>query len=1001
MEKDGRKKTPEEEINERIQKLAGCYVPEWKYDRANPDAGSVIALITAGQMRDNRMRLQQMQEEYRRELAGMLGLSLLPAKPAGAVVLMKLSQDTAPGVYLPKGTKLLAQGGAEDGITFETAQGLYVTGARLETVFMVSGETGSVIPVLGSLWGLSELGRPEKSEAREPGPFSLFDFAKERGMERNALLLYHESLFDGCGQTISIHIEGGKRLLEGLVQKQYGLRYYSAEALLAVDWWSVEGEWLKLRLERPCTKIRTGQKEYSLLALEALQPQQTSVTVKDITITAEGEKQPPDFVYDGRRELDPESFAPFGSTIELYAECYIGHSSYFARPGAKISLELDLTYEERIVGISARQEEKELKIIRRRPPEAYGRPADAFVQEIALEYYNGRGWKPLTDDGNAVRLFAAGRAGHFTIDFMCPDDWQRADVTGDEERCIRLLVLRSDDCYIRPCLHHYPVIRDMRISYSYEGRMERPDRLAALMQTKAFDRTQQLGKGKEVVVFGPGRYPQNVLLLGFHRRFEDGPVSLLVELEGTAGLRGPKLGYEYSTAKGFRELKVLDGTHGFTESGILRFRPPEDMDVLELEGVTRCWIKIKQLEASAPAWKPCIRKIERNAVQVFNIDTQREESFYIEESAPGMVFSLKAQHILDADVWVEEAGELTREQREELKRSAPERIREECNDAGETESFLVRWEEVPHFAASGAQDRHYVLDRQENRICFGDGIHVRIPGNTDGVAFTVCVRSCNGREGNVRAGAIGDTVSGHLFTGELTNPAAACGGSSMESMPDALKRSAALLGSRNRLISANDYVQAAQSFSDEIHQAGCVPGSAMGLGNGDGALTLVILRRDFATGDGSFDRLKKGLREYLLERCELSVQEEMLEIVEPVFAEVAVEVWLEAGKTQEGLMISESVQEGLEQFLNPVSGGSGEGWKIGTMPCETQILMKINSVKQDAVLKKIAVTVSCRTESGSRSYSLKQFQANGLHVCKSGRHTVHILNKSAVGNRKI
>ena len=34
-----------EEIENRIEKLRQSYAPEWKFDRNNPDAGSVIAQI--------------------------------------------------------------------------------------------------------------------------------------------------------------------------------------------------------------------------------------------------------------------------------------------------------------------------------------------------------------------------------------------------------------------------------------------------------------------------------------------------------------------------------------------------------------------------------------------------------------------------------------------------------------------------------------------------------------------------------------------------------------------------------------------------------------------------------------------------------------------------------------------------------------------------------------------------------------------------------------------
>ena len=39
-----------EDIENRIEELRKSYTPEWKFDRDNPDAGSVIAQIYAREM---------------------------------------------------------------------------------------------------------------------------------------------------------------------------------------------------------------------------------------------------------------------------------------------------------------------------------------------------------------------------------------------------------------------------------------------------------------------------------------------------------------------------------------------------------------------------------------------------------------------------------------------------------------------------------------------------------------------------------------------------------------------------------------------------------------------------------------------------------------------------------------------------------------------------------------------------------------------------------------
>ena len=139
------------DIEDRIEELAASYVPEWHFDRENPDIGSVIGKIFAGQMEGNIGRLNQVLARYHTEFVNLLGISLLPAKPAGATVLLGLVQDTIPVVQVQKGTRFLADtDDEEDQVIFETEHNLYVTGASLDYAFMTLQKDGSVLPLKGS-----------------------------------------------------------------------------------------------------------------------------------------------------------------------------------------------------------------------------------------------------------------------------------------------------------------------------------------------------------------------------------------------------------------------------------------------------------------------------------------------------------------------------------------------------------------------------------------------------------------------------------------------------------------------------------------------------------------------------------------------------------------------------------------------------------------------------------------------------------------------------------
>ena len=98
------------ELCSRVEELAEAYTPEWRFDRANPDIGSTLALLYVKQMADNISRINQLPEKYHTEFINMLGLTLQSAHPASGVAVVNLLPGTVSGVALPAGTRLMAEG---------------------------------------------------------------------------------------------------------------------------------------------------------------------------------------------------------------------------------------------------------------------------------------------------------------------------------------------------------------------------------------------------------------------------------------------------------------------------------------------------------------------------------------------------------------------------------------------------------------------------------------------------------------------------------------------------------------------------------------------------------------------------------------------------------------------------------------------------------------------------------------------------------------------------
>ena len=267
-------------IEERIGELAASYAPEWHFDREDPDIGSVIAKLFAGQMEENIGHCNQVLDRYHREFVNFLGLSLLPAKPARATVLLGLVQDTIPGAEVPKGTRFLAD--TEDGeeqIVFETTHSLYVTSASLDYAFLTLREDGSILPVKGRFEEPKimeeEETPPSGSDEGQFRPFRLFGHSPNlTPIQKNALLFWHPVALNVENNPIRLKITGNVPLLEKIRDGAYRFLYCTEEGLLPVEEVKVqpELETVVLKKEKKNAELQIEGNPLSLLVIEASDP---------------------------------------------------------------------------------------------------------------------------------------------------------------------------------------------------------------------------------------------------------------------------------------------------------------------------------------------------------------------------------------------------------------------------------------------------------------------------------------------------------------------------------------------------------------------------------------------------------------------------------------------------------------------------------------------------------------------------------------------------------
>ena len=1006
------------DIENRIRELARGYVPEWNFDPEHADIGSAIAKIFAYSMKENIDLENHTMDRYHAEFVNMLDLSLKAAKPAGSMVQFTLVEDTIPGTQIRKGTRLVADTDKTDSgqVIFETDRDIYVTNSRITDAFMTDREDGSFVPLLGSFEPVSllegEIDRTRGSEVAEENetsqdsrprysgsnsklrPFVLF--SETGNISKSALVLYHESLFDIEDEPIYIRLEGSKDIVDKIRSGDYILRYYSESGFQEFDSVAIhsDDQTIELKKHEICRHLIVGGRSYAVITIEAVGIVRDTEELKHIGLSSSGKERSADFVTDGTGDLNVEAFAPFTDTLSLYNECYIGHDLYFSKGGSRITVHFDVRHKERNLFLSRQEEEAELKVIKKKPKMLPSDiPAEAYADEIIMEYYNGLGWKKLPVDTDVSGICAGSGSGSISISFLCPSDWAKTQAGAYFGRAIRLRLMKADNCYLRPGIHHYPVIEHFRAEFTYEGHFVDPDRLYRVAGTEKKEITETLKTGRRFVAMSGGLYHDDALYLGFNHRIENGPVSIYFELEDQLNMNEMKCRYEYSTGDGFRPLKIVDNTKDFSRSGAVIFLPPADMASLKLENRKRYWIRISrskiQEESESRIFLPRIRKVLTNVVYVTNTVTDKEEDFYLNDTTPNQHFALGRNNILDAEVWVNEKRNVLKEEIERIQEERPEDIRVETDMLGNMSAVFIRWQETSGFDTC-VDPRSYMIDRMNGELIFSDGIKAKMPRVTNDVAFKVRVRTSDGAAGNVEVGAINETVGTELYIDRVYNPVRAYGGSDLETIPEAFRRGANMLSSRGRLVCDKDYIYTILGYSDSIEKAACVSGETVDGRKQPQDISFVLLMKDYMEGSFSFHRISGPLKQYLLERSPVTISPDHVFVVEPIFVSVSVSVWALVKDEEASFEIQSDIIELLNSYLSPVAEQGDSGWPIGVIPKRAQIMMKLGTLKNRAVIRKSVITVHYVDKDGEHTLDIDDVQVSPFMVVRSGEHKIYI-----------
>lgn len=667
----------------------------------------------------------------------------------------------------------------------------------------------------------------------------------------------------------------------------------------------VEAYWLRGRLAGPLPPDLSRQ--------EALVKRIRVNTV--ITTRSVGK---PDQAFADGLSLDlSKAFYPFGQAPQPGSVFYISSEEVFSKPNASVKLALIKTT---------------------------GPLGDDIDAEpgVAWEYWNGSRWANLDMTPPAPNF-----PGDGIFDFSMPGQTiPLGQVNGKEGRWVRArinsggyfkttkvtLPAGSDPPDLPITENHPPLLADILMAYNYHSPRVFPERCFTYNDFTYADRTPEVQwPGLGFAAFHAVADPTPGFYLGFDQALPVDLVSLYLDIQEQEDLSvNPPLTWEYWDGRGWREIAVQDDTARLARPGLLAFVGPADGAALARFKAPLYWVRGRLREDSQPL-PSRVTGLHLNAVWASMAQTIRNEVLGSGSGEPNQTFFLARKPVLDEEVIEvrELAGPRAAVELPILAREvAPADLNVVYDANHRVREVWVRWRHQPHLYLSQPNDRHYVLERSQGRVIFGDGVNGRLlPAGLDNVIART-YRTGGGALGNVAAGAITQLLGGIPYVSGVNNPRAAEGGADGETVEQIRRRGPQALRHRGRALSAGDYEALAREASAGVAVARALPATHPGGRPAPGWIKLIIVPHSQEPQPQPSLGLRRQVRDFVQARAPADLAG--LVVIGPTYLPVGVTAVVAPVDLSQAGPVGVAVRQALEAFFHPLTGGpAGQGWPFG------------------------------------------------------------------------
>ncbi len=253
------------------------------------------------------------------------------------------------------------------------------------------------------------------------------------------------------------------------------------------------------------------------------------------------------------------------------------------------------------------------------------------------------------------------------------------------------------------------------------------------------------------------------------------------------------------------------------------------------------------------------------------------------------------------------------------------------------------WEKCDDFYSSGPQSKHFVLDAERGQVRFGDHMRGVMPPKGDGNILLAGLKTCRGRDSDVRLGRISapcstDARIAALHVRQLT---AATGGEDAESFEETAARAADALRAGGKAVTEGDYLAAVRAVPGLIIE-GCrvLTGFA---GESDRAVTVVV------QGAG---RARRTPREAYVQNIRAALDTQRLintqiRVVWPRPVRLLLRARIVTAPYYHDA--GAAVRRRVEQFIASLNRSFGAPLSYGELYCAIDLLECVSSIEQLSV----------------------------------------------------